>query len=124
MGGVDKAIRTRIAYAERYHEGLSGIDGLGLPPYRTDLSHTYTYYPVQVEDRQAVLKQMMQERCDVGAQHLKNCADLPCFAEFARDCPNARRTAESVILLPTYPRYSEADVDRNIRVLRDFFRAD
>lgn len=123
LGAVDEAIRARIAYAERYYEGLSGIEGLGLPPRRTDFSHTYTYYPVQVQDRQAVLKQMMRERCDVGAQHLKNCADLPCFAEFARDCPNARRTADSVILLPTYPRYSEADVDRNIRVLRDYFGA-
>jgi len=124
LGTVDDSIRARIAYAERYHEGLAGIEGVGLPPRRTDFSHTYTYFPVQVGDREAVLKQMMRERCDVAAQHLKNCADLPCFAEFARDCPNARRTAESVILLPTYPRYSPRDVDRNIRVLRAYFGAD
>ena len=47
-----------------------------------------------------------------------------CFADFARDCPNAQRTANSVILLPTYPRYSQGDVERNIRVLRGYFRAD
>ena len=123
LPSVDDAIRTRVAYAERYHAGLSGIEGLRLPPLRTDGSHTYTYFPIQVDDRQAVLRRMMQERCDVAAQHLKNCADLACFAEYQRECPNARRTADSVILLPTYPRYSDADVARNIRVLREYFGA-
>jgi dTDP-4-amino-4,6-dideoxygalactose transaminase len=123
LGAVDDAIRARIAYAQRYHDGLSGVEGIGLPPMRTDFSHTYTYFPIQVEDRQAVLKHMMRERCDVAAQHLRNCADLECFAEYARDCPNARRTADAVVLLPTYPRYSDADVGRNIRVLREYFGA-
>jgi dTDP-4-amino-4,6-dideoxygalactose transaminase len=123
IDAVDDAIRARIAYAERYHAGLEGVEGIGLPPLRTDFSHTYSYFPIQVEDREAVLKHMMRERCDVAAQHLKNCADLECFAEFARDCPNARRTAESVVLLPTYPRYSTRDVDRNVDVLRGYFGA-
>jgi dTDP-4-amino-4,6-dideoxygalactose transaminase len=123
LDGVDAAIRARIAHAQRYHEGLRDVREIGLPPLRSDFSHTYTYFPIQVEDRHAVLRHMMQERCDVAAQHLRNCADLPCFSEFARDCPNARRTAESVVLLPTYPRYSVGDVDRNIRVLREYFGA-
>jgi dTDP-4-amino-4,6-dideoxygalactose transaminase len=123
LGGVDDSIRARVAYAQRYHAGLSGVDGIGLPPLRTDSSHTYTYFPIQVEDRQGVLQHMMRERCDVAAQHLQNCAELDCFAEFARECPNARRTAQSVVLLPTYPRYSDGDVERNIRVLREFFGA-
>lgn len=118
---VDENIRARIAHAERYHEGLRDISGLGLPPLRTDLSHTYTYFPVQAENRHALLAHMMREHCDVGAQHLHNCADLECFSEFQRDCPNARASASSVVLLPTYPRYSRADVDRNIRVIREYF---
>ena len=63
----------------------------------------------------------MQERCDIAAQHLHNCADLECFKEFQRDCPRARATAASVVLLPTYPRYSLADVDRNVAVIRRYF---
>lgn len=123
LPSVDDSIRARVAYAERYHAGLSGVDGIGLPPLRKDGSHTYTYFPIQVDDRQSVLRHMMRERCDVAAQHLKNCADLECFSRFARECPNARRTARSVVLLPTYPRYSDIDVDRNIRVLREYFGA-
>jgi dTDP-4-amino-4,6-dideoxygalactose transaminase len=63
----------------------------------------------------------MRDKRDMAAQHLHNCADLPCFSEFHRDCPNARRTARSVILLPTYPRYSNVDVERNIASIRHYF---
>jgi perosamine synthetase len=121
MSRVDEHIRARIGFAKMYHAGLQGIPELGLPPLRTDMSHTYTYFPVQAPDRQGLLEHMMRERRDLAAQHLHNCADLPCFEEFARDCPNARRTARSVVLLPTYPRYSARDVELNIESLRRYF---
>jgi len=118
---VDDDIRARIAFARVYHAGLSDLPDLGLPPLRTDFSHMYTYFPVQVEDRQDLLKHMMRDRRDLAAQHLHNCADLPCFEEFHRDCPNARKTAESVVLLPTYPRYSQRDVELNVASIRRYF---
>jgi dTDP-4-amino-4,6-dideoxygalactose transaminase len=58
--------------------------------------------------------------CDIGPQHLKNCADLPAFKDFYRDCPGARQTAEAVVLLPTYPSYPDGDIDHNIAVLREY----
>jgi dTDP-4-amino-4,6-dideoxygalactose transaminase len=118
---VDENIRARIEFAKAYHEGLQGLPELGLPPLRTDFSHMYTYFPVQAEDRQDLLRHMMRERRDLAAQHLHNCADLPCFTEFHRDCPNARKTAKSVVLLPTYPRYSRRDVDLNVASIRRYF---
>ncbi len=121
LADVDDHIRVRVAHAKVYHEGLSDIGELGLPPLRTDFSHTYAYFPVQAEDRGALLRHLMREKRDIGAQHLHNCADLECFSEFHRDCPNARRTARSVILLPTYPRYSRVDVERNVASIRRFF---
>ncbi len=118
---VDDHIRARIAFAKLYHDGLNDIPELGLPPLRTDFSHMYTYFPIQPEDRDALLRHLMRERRDMAAQHLHNCADLPCFSEFHRDCENARRTARSVILLPTYPRYSQVDVERNIASIRRYY---
>jgi perosamine synthetase len=118
---VDTQSRKRIEAARKYHEELDGLEGVHLPPLRSDYSHTYSYFPIQVQDRDAVLKKMMQEFCDVAAQHLKNCADMECFAEFYQDCPEAARVAERVILLPTYPRYGRRDVQRNIAVLHKIF---
>lgn len=121
LGAVDEQSRARVRTAEMYHAGLRDIPEVVLPPLRTDLSHIYTYFPIQVTDRDALLRQLMREHRDVAAQHLKNCADLPCFEEFQRECPNARENAGSVVLLPTYPRYGARDAEQNMKVIRRYF---
>jgi dTDP-4-amino-4,6-dideoxygalactose transaminase len=118
---VDADIRARIRFAELYHEGLRDVPELVLPPLRSDFSHTYTYFPIQAPDRQDLLRHLMRERRDCAAQHLRNCADLECFAEFRRELPVARAVANSLVLLPTYPRYSRRDAERNVEVIRRYF---
>ena len=118
---VDAASDLRIAFAEMYVTKLADISDLIIPPLRKDRSHTYTYFTIQPPDRVDLVKYMMQRGCDLAPSHYKNCADLPCFKEFYRDCPNARATAQSLIYLPNYSRYSRHDVLRNIQVIRDYF---
>jgi perosamine synthetase len=119
---VDARSKVRIGYSEIYFAGLPKFPGLILPPQRGDFSHIYTYFPIQYSDRQALLKFMMLHGRDAAAQHYKNCADLPGYSEFYRDCPNARAVSESLIFLPTYPRYGREQVEKNVEVLQAFFR--
>ena len=121
LDGLTKQIEKRIAHAALYRGGLSDIDELGLPPYRTNHGHTYRYFPILAPNRDDLLRYLMQRGRDIGAQHLKNCADLACFKEFARDCPNARRTAASVVLLPTYPSYGADEVEKTVACIRAYF---
>jgi perosamine synthetase len=123
LARVDEFTRERIERARLYHEGLRDIPELMLPPLRTDFSHMYTYFPVQVDDRNALLRHLMKHGRDVAGQHIKNCADFPAFQEWHRDCPNARKTAASLVLLPTYPRYALGEVEANVRVIREYFGA-
>ena len=120
---IDKHNRIRCEKAARYRQGLKDIDGLVLPR-EDDGDDIYTYFPVQFghgqADRKRLLLYLARHGCDIGPQHLKNCADLPAFKDFYRDCPNARKTADSVVLLPTYPYYPDSDIDHNISVLREF----
>lgn len=120
---IDRDNQIRSMKASKYRQGLEGIDGMLLPP-RDAADAIYTYFPVQYEgsqaDRHRLLLHLARQGCDIGPQHLKNCADLPAFKEFYRDCPNARKTADSVVLLPTYPAYPDGDIDHNIAVLRDY----
>ena len=118
---IDGDTDVRIAKAKLYYEGLNDLPGLILPPPLFDRSHIYTYYPIRCKDREGVLKWLMKHRCDVAAQHLKNCAELPGFAGFGGRCPIAQATAEQVVLLPTYPSYSDRDIRRNIAVLRAYY---
>lgn len=121
LTNLTKQVEARIAHAALYREGLADIDQLGQPPHRVDHGHTYSYFPILAPDRDDLLRHLMRGGRDIGAQHLKNCADLDCFKEFFRDCPNARRTAASVLLLPTYPSYGTDEVKRNITCIRAYF---
>jgi dTDP-4-amino-4,6-dideoxygalactose transaminase len=121
LARLERDAARRLAFARRYHEGLSDLDELICPPWREDGSHVYLQYPIQAADRKALVKHMMRQGCDVAVQHMRNCADLTCFGPFRRECPNAQATAESTVVLPTYPKYREKDVERNIRAVRSFF---
>ena len=114
----DNEIRNRNAAL--YREGLRDIPELVLPPKENGSSYIYTYFPVQYEDRDNLIRWLMLHKRDVAPQHLRNCADIPSFSAFYRDCPTARKTANTVVLLPTYPRYSVSDVEKNIDVIRSY----
>ena len=113
--------RIRIEYARLYHEGLQDIPELILTPLRTDGSYGYTYYPIQFDQADGLVRHLMRENRDVARQHLKNCAALPCFKPYHRECPNAARTAAETIILPTYPRYGRDEVLRNVASIRRYF---
>ena len=118
---VDANIDKRIEYGRMYHEGLKDIDELILPPLRTDKSITYLWYPLQCPDRENLRQFMFEHGRDIALGHFINNADTERFAEYYRDCPNAREVAQSVLYLPTYPSYSRRDVEKNIEVIQRYF---
>jgi perosamine synthetase len=117
---VDADTAVRIDRARQYHEGLAGLHGIMQPPQAYDGTNIFTYFPIQIHDRERLLKFAYRHGRDFAAQHLKNCADLPGFDEYRRDCPNARAAAGELVLLPTYPRYPASEVKRTVEVLREF----
>jgi dTDP-4-amino-4,6-dideoxygalactose transaminase len=112
----------RIEKARIYDAGLKDLPGLVLPPLRTDGSHIYLYYPIQCDNRDKLARWLTRKLRDVQVSHHRNCASLPCFAAYYRDCPNAERAAQGVIYLPTYPGYKKEQVAANIEAIRSFFR--
>lgn len=123
LADAERQTRTRIGRARIYHEGLRDLPEVICAPFHDDLTHAYMYFVIQVPDRLALVKYLMRHGSDLAISHHKNCADFACFAEFHRDCPQARAVAASLIYLPAYPRYAERDVRRNVRLIREFFGA-
>jgi dTDP-4-amino-4,6-dideoxygalactose transaminase len=119
---VDRDNNVRRSKAAQYHDALARQEMMVTPEWNE--SSIYVYYPVQYRGREALLKYAMQCKRDFAAQHLRNCADLPEFREFYRDCPNARAAARNLILLPTYPRYPDSEIQKNIDVIRKFCNAE
>lgn len=112
----------RIANAKRYYDSLADLPGITLPPSRMDHSHIYLYYTILCADRDGLAKAMTRRLRDVQISHHRNCASLPCFSAYARDCPNAERAAEQALYLPTYPGYKPEQIDANIKAIRAYFR--
>lgn len=121
LNHIDRDIKTRIDNALLYYEGLKDIDELILPPLRTDGSHTYLWFPVQYSKRDELLRFMFNHNRDIAAGHFTSTADSPRFQEFYRDCPNSRKVEKELFYLPTYPRYSRSEVEKNIQVIRQYF---
>ena len=122
LGEVDRLSEIRASYAQIYDDGLAGIREIITPPLRSDGSHIYQNYAIQVDDRHALVRFLMQHGRDLTVQHMGNNADYDCYATWKRDCPNARLTAKQVVLLPTYPAYGETEVRRNVELIQQYFR--
>lgn len=123
LSQVDADIAARIRHARLYHEGLTGLPGVILPPLRDDGSHTYQTFALQIPNRHDLLRFMLQNGRDLAIQHMRNTADADCYRPWFHDCPQARMTADRVFLLPTYPRYGEREVVRNIELMRKYVHA-
>ena len=118
---VDAHAAERIRKAEMYYEGLRTVPQVRLPPRRTDGSHTYQYYPIQIPDREAFVTYALSHGRDLAVSHHRNCAAMECFAPYGSDCPNAARSERETVYLPTYPAYADREVRSNIELLHRFF---
>jgi dTDP-4-amino-4,6-dideoxygalactose transaminase len=121
LGGLEAACEQRIAYARLYREGLSDLKDVNLPTVHEDRRDVYLAFPIQVPDPGRVVEYMMRHWRHLRVPYYSNLADDPCYADYAQDCPNARAIADQTLLLPTYPSYGKAEVEKNIDVLRSYF---
>ena len=107
----DAQSQERIGKAALYDAGLKDVPEITLPPLRQDGSHTYFYYTVLARDRDGLARSMTRQYRNVQISHHRNCASLPCFAAYARPCPNAEAASREALYLPTYPGYRHDQVE-------------
>ena len=100
---------------------MKDLVDLGLPALKTDGSHGYYYYCIQYPAREKLVRYAQVNGRDIQESYHRNCAALSCFGNYQRDCPNAQRVSDSVIYLPAYPDYPPAEIDRTVKVIRQFF---
>ena len=120
---VDEDVAHRIRCAEIYHRALSTLPGVICPPLLTDRSHTYLYFPIQVSDKYALQRYMIDQGCDVAIQHSQNCADLEAYQAHFRDCPNARASYTGSLMLPAWRGFPLKQAERYAACIRRYFNA-
>lgn len=120
IGSVDRLSKIRIEHAKQYRSELEDLSGIVLPPRSEDGSNIFLVYPIRVTERDRLLRKMMRAGRDLQVQTATNAVDLPCFSDYARDCPNARTAIQQTLLLPTYPAYPKGEIGKNIGLIRSF----
>lgn len=118
---LEKQIEVRIKHAKLYHSILKNIIGIKVPKIYNDRSHVYWYYPIIVDDRDELVKYSLKNGRDITKSYHRNCASMECFSDWYTECPQAEKVANSVIYLPTYPRYGIVEVKKTAEVIKKFF---
>jgi perosamine synthetase len=134
---LPQVLARRRALAERYHERLRGIRGLGLPAEPAWARTNWQSYCVRLPDgcdQRTVMQRMLD--CGIATRRAVMCAHRepaygpgtwscggqpPCRGEAVRGCRHLSRSEDAQdrgILLPLYDGLAEADQDRVIEALR------
>ncbi len=115
-------LEKRREIAERYKEGLSGIEGIKLPPY-SDSDHydVFQNYVLRAQKRNELyffLKEKGIETLikDPVANHKQEGLGLSHF-----NLSLSEKLADEVISLPMYPELTEEQIDYVINVVKEFY---
>ena len=112
---------VRIKFAKLYFENLKNIKTIHISQNNGAERNIYTYFPIYVEDMEELRNFLIKNNVDVGPQHYKNTASLNSFKDYYSDCPVAEKVSKSVLLLPTYPRYTEDNINKVINLIKEFY---
>lgn len=118
---LEQQIEIRIEHAKLYHHMLKNIKGIQVPKVFNDRSHVYWYFPIIVDDRNELVKYSLKNGRDITKSYHRNCASMECFSNWYAECQQAEKVANSVIYLPTYPRYGSVEVRKTAEVIKKYF---
>jgi dTDP-4-amino-4,6-dideoxygalactose transaminase len=115
----------RTAIHERYNDGLAGIDEVILPTRREGADPVWHLYPLRVRDgrRRELFESLRESGIGVQVNYIPVYWH-PAFAAAGYQrgmCPVAEEYYEQEISVPMFPDLRDADVDRVIELIRDFF---
>lgn len=129
-------VETRRKLADRYHEMLGGVPGLGLPHEPNWARSNWQSYCVRLP-AEAVQKQVMQRMLDEGVASRRGvmCAhrekayppgtwdcnkteDCDCGPYRCRRLTVSEQVQDDALMLPLYPQMSPLDQERVVEVIR------
>lgn len=115
----------RAAIAARYGEGLSALP-LALPATAKGCTHVYYLYVVACDERNALMKHLGRHGIGYGIHYPVPVHLQKGYAERVRIPERGlivtERLVQRIVSLPIYPELGDAEVERGIAVIRDFYR--
>ena len=116
----------RAAIAARYAGGLSGLP-LALPATREGCTHVYHLYVIACDERDALMEHLDRHGIGCGIHYRVPVHLQKGYAERVRiperGLPVTEHLVRRIVSLPIYPELGDAEVQRVIATIRDFYRA-
>lgn len=103
LPAIEATRQARLDNVMVYAEELVGSNSVRNAASGNRESDCFLNYPVNVDNAEDVLRELMKSGYDASTYFYRNCANLKCFSEFYRELPNIDAYARDMIILPTYP---------------------
>jgi dTDP-4-amino-4,6-dideoxygalactose transaminase len=118
----------RIEIAQRYTDGLQGLDFIDLPYVRPGYRHVFHLYVIETKDpadRSRLLDYLVKNEVDAKthysiAIHQQEGYPWGKDARIVGSLTHAEKNAASCISMPIFPELTNEEVDYAIKVLRDW----
>jgi len=115
----------RSELAELYTSGLSGIDGLGLPPQGdAEIDPAWYLYVVRTPQRDKLAYFLEQEGIETGVHYSIPVHQQPPYRDCGfgeRNYPISEQWASEVLSLPMHPHLSNQEVEYVIECVKKYF---
>ena len=114
--------KIRIKNAKIYYNNLKDIKDLIIPKFNDNFENGWINFPIQYNKRDKLLKFLFLNNRDLAIYFYRNCNDLDIFNKYNNPkLVNIKNIVKDIIILPTYPKYSEKQVYRNISLIKKYF---
>jgi len=122
---LDAWVDRRAALAARYAEGLRGVGDLTLPVAHPEARPAWHLYVVRTPRRDALKDHLAARGVQAGLHYPVAAHQQPAHAERFRgvSLPRAEAWAASVLTLPLSHEHDDAEIDRVIGAVREFYGA-
>jgi dTDP-4-amino-4,6-dideoxygalactose transaminase len=120
---LDAMNDRRRRLAERYRRGLAGLP-LVLPEERPHARHVYHLFVVRTPRRRALASFLSERGIQTGVHYPVPSHRQPALERLAPvPLPRTERLVDEILTLPISAEHEDAEIDRVIAAVRDFFGA-
>jgi dTDP-4-amino-4,6-dideoxygalactose transaminase len=117
LARLEAGIERRRAIVARIHQAVAGREDLRpLTPDRHGRANG-SYLSLWCADPEGAVRALDAHGVDASAREFTDCAGLPGFAPWARDCPVAALAHRHTLRLPSFPCLGEDDLERMVDAL-------
>ncbi|MBU1626696.1 aminotransferase class I/II-fold pyridoxal phosphate-dependent enzyme [bacterium] len=80
----------------------------------------YLSFPIQYNDRNRMIKYLLERGIDTTNGFIRNCPSLPLFKEYYVDCPNSIRLEKEILHIPVYPSLTDEQIEHIAYSIKEF----